>query len=376
VLHVITGLGAGGAESMLYKLVSASRDELGHSVVSLTGAGTFGCKLEADGVPVACLGMRPGQPSAIAVARLARILRRERPDVIQSWMYHANLLAGVAAIGSRIPVVWGLHHTDVDPRHAKRLTHWTRLLCARLSAALPVRIVCCAESARESHASLGYRADRMVVIPNGFVLDRFSPDAHARDRVRQELSVPAAASLVGLVARVHPDKDHENFFAAASIVAQANRDALFLLAGDGAVPSNPLLSSWIDAHGLRSRVRLLGPRSDVPRLLAALDVLASSSRSEGFPQVLGEAMLCGVPCAATDCGDSREIVGPTGRIVRPRDPAALAGAILDLLALSPGVRAAMGSAASQRIAERYDIVAITRRYVALYATVRRRRPFA
>src|SRR6266568_5186301 len=370
VMHVITGLGAGGAEAMLSKLVSANRTGgLCHSVVSLTDGGVFGGQLTASGVPVTCLGMRRGVPGPIALARLVRLLRRDRPEVVQSWMYHANLLAGVAATATRTPVVWGIHHSDVDRRNVKRLTRWTRSVSARLSGALPVRIVCCAESALRSHVGLGYRADRMVVIPNGFDLDRFAADSHARARLRHELSIPSGAPVVGLVARVHPDKDHRTFLAAAGLVAQENREVLFLLAGEGATPSNPALSASVREFGIAPRVRLLGLRSDVPRLLSALDVLVSSSRSEGFPQILGEAMLCGVPCAATDCGDSREIVGPTGRIVPPRDPVALARAIMELLALAPGDRAALGNAARERIVERYDIRVVARRYAALYAEV-------
>ncbi len=371
VMHIIAGLGAGGAEAMLYKLVAATRGEgLAHSIVSLTDRGTFGPKLEAEGVPVNCLGMRRGVPDPISLVRLLGMFRRERPDVIQSWMYHSNLLAGVAAASARIPVVWGIHHSDVDPRKAKRLTHWTRWLCARLSGSLPARVVCCADSAFQSHAGLGYRSDRMLVIPNGFVLDRFAASAQARSRVRQELSIATDAPVVGLVARVHPDKDHRNFLVAARLVTQTRRDAIFVLAGEGATSSNAALSGLIDELGIGPRVRLLGLRSDIPDLLAAMDVLASSSRSEGFPQVLGEAMLCGVPCAATDCGDSKEIIGSTGRIVSPRDPAALAQAILELLSLPSNERAALGVAARRRIVERYDIRMVARRYAALYEEIR------
>lgn len=370
VMHVITGLGAGGAEAMLYKLVSATpADGLSHSVVSLTDDGVFGAKLVADGVPVTCLGMRRGVPNPLALGRLVRLLRRRRPDVIQGWMYHANLVAGVAGSIARIPVVWGIHHSDVDPRNAKRLTNWTRSVCALLSGALPARIVSCADSALRSHVRLGYRADRMLVIPNGFVSERLAASSQARAQVRRELDIPDDAPLVGVIARVHPDKDHRNFLAAASLVSATRRDAVFLLAGDGASPSNAMLSGWIDASGMGRRVRMLGFRSDVPRLLAALDVLVSSSRGEGFPQILGEAMLCGIPCVATDCGDSREILGTTGWVVPIRDPAALARGILDALALSPSERAALGAAARERIVERYELRVVARRYADLYAEV-------
>jgi glycosyltransferase involved in cell wall biosynthesis len=369
VTHVITSLTTGGAQTALYRIISATRrDGLVHSVVSLTDEGTFGSRLATEGVPVTCLGMRPGVPDPRAVARLVGLLRREPPSLIQSWMYHANLVAGVAALLTRTPIVWSIRHSDVDPRHGKRLTHLTNTVCARLSGFIPARIVCCAESAAQSHRRLGYRANRLVVIPNGFDVGRFVKDQEAGFQVRAELSIPREAMVVGHLARFHPDKDHETMLAAAHLVIEA-RDAFFCLAGDDVEWSNPVLSARIDALGIRSRVRLLGARRDVPELLSAMDVLASSSRSEAFPQVLGEAMSCGVPCVATDCGDSREVVGPAGRIVPTRDPVALSRAILDLLGLTLDERAALGAAARARICERYELGVVGRQYESLYAEV-------
>jgi glycosyltransferase involved in cell wall biosynthesis len=355
---------------MLVKLAGSSRsDGVSHVVVSLLDGGALGARLAAEGIPVAFLRMHRGVPDPSALVRLVGLLRRHRPDVVQGWMYHANLLAGMAGAIAGIPVVWGIHHADVDPRNARRLSRWTNSLCARLSGVLPARVVCCADSALESHAGLGYRKDRMVVIPNGFELDRFGPNPAARARVRAELAISPEAPVVGVVARFHPDKDHHNFTAAAQRVAAGNARAVFVLAGEGVDGSNPQLRLWIEEAGIGDRVRLLGPRSDVPDLLAALDVLASPSRAEGFPQVLGEAMLCGVPCAATDCGDSKVIVGTHGRTVRPRDPEALAGAILELLAMPPAARASLGDAARGSIRARYDIRDVARRYLALYGEI-------
>jgi glycosyltransferase involved in cell wall biosynthesis len=375
VAHVITGLGPGGAQAMLCKLVSAMRTDTEHSVVSLMDEGLYGPQLRQEGVSVACLGLRAGAPRPGALVSLVRGLRRERPDLIQSWMYHADLLAGLAGALSRIPVVWGIHHSNVNPGEVKPMTRWTRAACAQLSGTLSARVVCCGDAALRSHLELGYRADRLVAIPNGFETDRFRPDPAARAQLRLELGVAERAPLVGLVARFHPDKDVGNFIAAARSVARRRQDVLFLLAGDAIDGENRELARLIDEAGLRSRVRLLGPRPDPQRVLAALDVLASSSRTEGFPQVLGEALLAGVPCAATDCGDSREIIGEAGRVVAPGDPEALAGAILELLGLPPEERTALGLAGRRRIQARYDINSVARRYRALYEEVlQARRP--
>jgi glycosyltransferase involved in cell wall biosynthesis len=266
-----------------------------------------------------------------------------------------------------VPVLWDIHHADVDPRHVSRSSRWTNHLCARLSGVVPERIVFRAEASAASHRGLGYRMGRALVIPNGFDVDAFRFDARAGRGVREELAIPSDAPVVGLLARVHPDKGHGTFLAAARRVLDRRPDAVFLLAGDRAVESNEELSRPIDELGLRGHVRLLGLRRDVAALLSAIDVLASSSRTEAFPLVLGEAMACGIVCAATDCGDSRQIVGDTGRIVPPGDPEALAGAIVELLSLPPAERAALGAAARTRVCERYDLRVIARRYLELYA---------
>lgn len=376
VTHVITGLGPGGAESMLHKLVGATRGRgISHSVVSLTGSGPIGDLLVAEGIPVTTLGMRRGVPELGGLARLVRLLRRERPAVVQSWMYHANLVAGIAAAAAgRIPLVWGIHHADVHPDHVRPLTRWTRGACARLSGVLPSRIVCCGDAALRSHAGIGYRALRMVAIPNGFETERFQRDRQAGDRIRTSLAIPPGAPLVGLVARFHPDKDHRNFLAAAARVAEVLPAVTFLLAGQGITWSNATLAGWIRAVGLQAHVRLLGVRHDMPAVFSALDVLALSSRAEGFPNVLGEAMCCEVPCAVTDCGDAADIVGPTGRVAPRGDASALAHAMLDLLAVSPAVRAALGRQARERVIARYDLQGVARRYAELYCELGGRRP--
>lgn len=370
VSHVITGLRPEGAQAMLAKLVLATRGAgVAHAIISLMDEGALGPALAAEGVRVSTLGMRAGVPAPGALLGLVRLLRRERPDVVQSWMYHADLLAGLAAPALGIPLVWGIHHSDVEPGHVKPLTRVTRAVCARLSGVLPDRIVCAGEAARRSHAAIGYRRDRLVVIENGFDGARFRPDAAARARIRTELAIAPDAPVVGLVARFHPDKDHATFVGAAREVAGRVEGATFVLAGDGASAENAELRRWIAAAGLTARVRLLGRRADVPAVLAAVDVLASSSRAEAFPQVLGEAMLCGVPCAVTDCGDAREIVGTTGRVAPPRDPAALGAAIAELVSLPPPARAVLGEAARARILARYELRAVAARYQAVWAAV-------
>jgi glycosyltransferase involved in cell wall biosynthesis len=368
IVHIINSFEYGGAEMMLGNLLArADRARFEPVVVSLIDAMTLADRVVAAGVPIRVLGMKPGVPDPRGVARLARLLRRERAGVIQTWMDHSNLIGGLAArLSTRCPLVWGVHHANHLPGLTKRTTLMTVAACARLSRGVPSAIVCCSEAARTAYRERGFAAAKLTVIPNGFDTEAFRPDPSARDSVRRELGLGSETRLVGLVARYDPFKDHANFLRAAGELGAAYSDVHFLMCGQGVDESNAALVAQVEGLGLRGRCRLLGPRRDVARIQASLEVAASSSVSEAFPLAVGEAMSCGVPCVATDVGDSALIVGDAGRIVPPRDPGALAGAWRDLLDLDPDPRRRLGSAARRRIRERYDLEVITRRYEDLY----------
>jgi glycosyltransferase involved in cell wall biosynthesis len=372
VVQIITGLDTGGANTMLYKLVSCTdREAFETEVVSLIDIGPIGLKIQAVGIPVRAVGMRRGVPNPLAVLRLAHWLRQDPPHVIQTWTYHADLVGGLAArLAGGIPVAWGVHHTTFDPRGTKRMSIWTIMACARLSRWLPARIVCCSEASRRGHRQLGYAADKMLVITNGFDLALFGPDPAARQSVRRELGIPEEAPLIGVVARFHPDKDHRNFVQAAARLHACVPESHFLLCGDGITWENPELARWIEAAGIRDKCHLLGRREDIPRLTAALDIASSSSSGEAFPLVIGEAMACGVPCVATDVGESAIIVGNTGVVVPPKDPQALADGWTRLLVgMSREERRGLGLAARQRIKERYSLGKIVAQYERLYESL-------
>lgn len=372
VFHVINNLYTGGAETMLYRLLS--RTDCGvfeTEVVSLIGIGPIGQKIQALGVSVRSLGMRRGVPNPLAVLRLARWLQQDPSQVVQTWMYHADLVGGLAAkLAGSIPVAWGIRHSTFDSRGTKRMSIWTAMACARLSRWLPARIVCCSEASRRVHTQLGYAADKMVVIPNGFDVTAFRPDPSARRSVRQELGIPEEAPLIGLVARFHPQKDHRNFVQAAAELTKQHPDVHFVLVGPGIEATNDGLSQLIRESGLVRNIHLLGERSDISEITAGLDIASlSSAWGEAFPNVIGEAMACGVPCVVTDIGDSARIVDNTGIVVPPRNPNALADAWDQLIKLGSDGRAQLGRAARQRIVTHFSLPEIVRRYEKLYVEV-------
>ena len=371
ILHLITGLSTGGAEIMLYKLVSKmDRDEFEIQIISLTDIGPIGEKIHDLGIPVRSLGMKRGIPDPYMLLKLTKCLRRYAPDIIQTWMYHADLVGGLAAkLDGKFPVVWGIRHSNLDSEGNKRSTVWTAKICAKLSRWLPVKIVCCSEASRRVHTALGYDPERMVVIPNGFDLNLFKPDLEGGTLVRQELGIPEDTILIGMAGRFDPQKDHRNFIKAAALLQKEIRDVQFLLCGDDITWENKKLSKWIDGTGLHSYFNLLGRRNDIPRIMNALDIASSSSYGEGFPNVVGEAMVCGVPCVVTDVGDSAIIVGNKGFVVPPRDPQALANALEGMVRLGKEKRTKLGMEARKRITENYSLEKIVSQYEKIYESL-------
>lgn len=371
-LHVITGLNDGGAEAVLYRLITSDPLDT-HHVVSLMGEGKYGRLLRDVGVSVTALDMPRGRVTWRGMIRLWRVLKQVQPDVVQTWMYHADLLGGVLARLRRIPVVWGIHNTTLEPGRSSRSTLWVARACAVLSRWVPRRIVACAQAAVSVHAGLGYDKQRMVVIPNGYDLSRFAPDVQARQRLRQSWRVGDDVPLIGMVARYDPQKDHANLIDALGRLLRQGVTFKAVLVGWCVDGANAALVGALEVAGLCGHVRLLGPTNDVPALMNALDVHVLSSRyGEAFPNVLAEAMACGTPCVTTDVGDAAYIVGETGWVVPPKDPAALAQALQAALNARSD-RAAWSkrqSACRVRIADNFSIETMVQRYRAVWREVK------
>ncbi len=369
ILFLTTGLYAGGAELMLLRLLSRlDRQRFMPSVISLIQLGPVSEKIKQLEIPVRSLGMQPGRPNIASIWRLVRWLRRDRPHIMQTWMYHADLLGGLAALlAGRIPIAWGVRHSDPLTQGYGPLTVPTVKLCARLSRWIPKRIVCCSEASRQAHVAFGYAVDKMLVIPNGVDLTALRPDPEARRVARQALAIPTEAPVIGLVGRFHPQKDHQNFVQAARLIFSKRPSVHFVLCGEGVTWDNVELAAWIDQAGIRANFRLLGRREDVPQLMASFDLATSSSCfGESFANVVSEAMSCGVPCVVTDVGDSAHIVGRTGIVVPPRDAAALAQAWERMLDLSREQLVQTGLQARQRIKDHFDLPQIVDRYQTLF----------
>lgn len=368
MLCLITALTGGGAEMMLYRLMSRlDRTKFRPQVISMMELGPVGEKIRALGVPVRSLEMSQGVPNPLAVLKLVRWLQCDKPDVIQTWMYHADLLGGLAArLAGGIPVSWGIRHSDLSLEGNRRLTLLTVKACAPISRWFPTKIVCCSEASREVHAAVGYATDKMIVIPNGIDPELFRPNPKARETIRRRLGISDDAPVIGMVGRFHPQKDHYNFVQAAQYLSRSIQDVRFLLCGEDVTWENEELVKWINDAGIRERVFLLGKRDDIPELTAAFDIASLSSMGEGFPNVVVEAMACAVPCVVTDVGESARIVGDTGVVVPRRDPQALANAWLKVLTMGGDDRKQLGLSARERVIEHYSLHQIVSRYERLF----------
>ena len=366
VLFVSSGLGCGGAETMLFSLLQhMDRRRIIPEVISLTGLGDIGQKIRDLGIPVETSNFtrKTDRFQWSSFMRLCRKINSCRPDVVQTWQYHADLVAGAAARFSGIKAIsWGVRNGDLLPGHTKRSTRIVRGISSALSHCVPKAILFNSESSRKVHIRAGYDARRTKVIPNGFDIGKYAPNPSIRRALRHELMLDEHTPLVGFVCRNDPVKNHEGFLRAASMINAGIPGVHYVLVGPGIDHDNRRLSQIIGMMGMGERVHMLGYREDISILMAAFDVLVSASHSEAFPNVLGEAMSCGVICVATNAGDSDQIIGDTGRVVPLRDMESLAEGVLAVLAMSKAERTALGMKARARIERKFEIGKIAVEY--------------
>jgi glycosyltransferase involved in cell wall biosynthesis len=368
ILHVITGLNTGGAESMLAKLLSGMDPARFTSrVLCLLTPGPLAERVRAAGVEVESLGLDRGLPTPGALWRAVACMRRFAPDLVQTWLYHADLLGLVAAKLAGIPrVAWNLRCSDMELDKYRPLTRWTFKANALLSG-WPDAVLANSQAGVDLHRAKGYRPKRFALIPNGFDTERFAPDHAAGAAVRAEAGIPEAAPVVGMVARFDPMKGHETFFNAAAQIAREVPGVRFLLCGDGVSRDNPELTMLARLAGVLDKLHLLGRREDAARVMNAMNLfMLSSSFGEGFPNVLGEAMACGIPCVATQVGDAALVLGDAGVAVPPREPRALARAATRVLSMTQIERSALGWSGRQRVLANYALPLVCRQYEDLY----------
>ena len=332
ILHVITGLNNGGAEGVLYRLCKYD-NICQHVIISMMGEGKYGPLLKDLGIEVHCLNMPQGRLSILGLWRLFKLISNNKPDVVQTWMYHADLIGGlVARFAGMKHVFWNVRHTTLDPGKSKRSTIWVAKVCAIISGWVPRKIVYCAHKAKAVHEATGYKKGKAEIIHNGFDFTQFSIDNFSRAAFRSELGLNNDVSLIGMVGRYHPQKDHISLIKALCLVKKQNYNFKLVLIGRELNAINQTFLNHIRDNRLTENVILLGQRTDISTVMNGLDLhILSSSFGEAFPNVVAEAMLCGTPCVVTDVGDAALIVGESGWIVPPKELQSLANSIMQAL---------------------------------------------
>lgn len=372
IFHIITGTNVGGAEIVLERTLSAiDRTRFENSVLSLLPSGPIAEKISQHGPSVSSLDMARGYPGPSQLLRFIKTVRSSRPDLIHGWMYHGSLAATVAwrLKGKKSPLIWSIHHSlnkiEQEPPMTQRIVRQLARWSGR-----PAAIIYCSKTSQRQHEAVGFERERAVFIPNGIDTTSFQPDAGARGRLQSLLGVDQNRTLVAVIGRVDPMKDHANAIRAAGRVIARGKSIQLILIGRDADSDNDALMDLINAEKMQDNITLLGQRNDIQSLMPGLDILMSSSAwGEAFPLVVAEAMATGVPVVATDLGDTKFLIDDTGFVVPPRDPDALASAIETIVDMDPNERRALGAKARERISTNFALDSVTRMYEDVYARV-------
>lgn len=324
VLHIITGLNDGGAEATLDRLCRADKNNK-HYIISMMDLGKYGLHLKESNISVDTLNMPQGKLTFKGLFKLYKLIKKNKPDAVQTWMYHADLVGGIIARFSGVKnISWGIHHSNLTPGDCKKSTILIAKLCSYLSYIIPRNIICCADYAAKVHAGIGYCQSKLKVIYNGYDLDLFYNSNINKNKIKKEFNIPDTTVLLGMVGRFHPFKDHENLIKSLNILKKQGYNFKCLLVGKGMECDNVGLISWLVNNNVKDNVILAGSRDDIPNVMNGLDIHLLSSSSEAFPNVLNEAMACGTPCVTTNVGDAATIVSKLGWVANIKKPDELA----------------------------------------------------
>ncbi|MCT8264023.1 glycosyltransferase [Proteus terrae] len=331
IIHIITGLNNGGAEGVLYRLCKYDLANE-HVVISLTTDGKYGSMLRDIGVNVICLHLKSFSSILPSLINLYKIIKKEKPYIVQTWMYHADLIGGIIArLAGVKKIYWNIRQTNLIKGKSKKTTILIAKICSKISSFIPYKIICCANEAKKTHVDLGYKDENMVVIPNGFDFSQYENLHH--NEIKEQLGIPQSSICIGMVARFDPQKNHFLLLDAFEKIYK-NRNIKLILIGSNITNNNKILVEYIKKKNIEQETILLGERKDIPEIMSLLDIhILSSSFGEGFPNVLVEAMASETPCIATDVGDSSLIISDCGWIIPPNNLDKLVSALNSALSI-------------------------------------------
>ena len=323
IVFIIRALNYGGAERQLVNLVKAMDKEKFNPTVLSFYSGPLAQELIKGNVRTIALEKKGRWDALGFLWRLYRTIKALKPNAIHGYLAFPNVLTiMLKPFFPKTKMVFGLRASNVDYSRYDKVTQAMDSIQSYLSRFADLIIV--NSKAGFKHAlGKGFPEKKMMVIPNGIDTERFKPNPEAGLSVRHEWGVKDDEILIGVVGRLDRNKDHPTFLNAASLLAKQNANVRFLCLGTGPEEYRKKLLALEGSLDLSNRVIWSNTRSDMPAVFNALDISCSSSITEGFSNIIGEAMACGVPCVVTDVGDSSYIVGETGIVVPPSDPEAL-----------------------------------------------------
>lgn len=364
ITHIIIGLNVGGAELMLKRLVEGTQSpgQVRHSIISLTDLGTVGKQLLSAGFDVRYLGLKGALTLPKVLFKLRQEIKRQKPNVVQTWMYHADVLGGLAAKSLKVDrIIWNVRNTNFG---LNGLMHKLLIrLSALISKYVPDRIVYVSQSAQESHEEAGYDPVKSLIINNGFSINKYHRESD-RDELRKELRFRKQDIVICSVGRYAPSKDHLTFIKAIKVAIGKNPNIKALMIGLNIDDTNQTLVNEIGNY--TQYFYLAGQRNDIPRIFNCVDVFCLHSITEGFPNVLGEAMSSALPCITTKAGDAELILNDCRYTVDIRDFDELASKVNQMSNMSSVERAALGENNKDIILERYTLEHILNKYLVLY----------
>lgn len=361
ILHLIMSMNKGGAEGCLYRLVTFQVHHK-HIILTLLPDGYYTHKLREIGIEVISLSSKRKKFSLVSLFRLIRYISYYKPDLIQSWMYHSNFLTIFLKLYFiSLPIYWNIRHSNLIWPGTRFRTILIDRLCALFSSLVPKKIIYCGNNPKNVHEKVGYNTEKSIVIFNGFEtkLPIYREQAIQKNKVK--------TFIIGCVARYDYQKDHENLFDAIRIfINETNISVKLVLAGTNVVPENNELVEKIAARNLLEHTALLGFLEDPSVVYRSIDCLVlSSSCGEGFPNVLAEAMLMGVPAISTDVGDASMIVLNDHFLVKPNSSSALADAMIHLWKQSQDLCYNYGDVSEscyRKIADNFSVEKMSQQY--------------
>jgi glycosyltransferase involved in cell wall biosynthesis len=367
IVHLITGLGNGGAENMLFKLINhIDNDQFETVVISMTDKGFFGEKIKNKGIKLYTLNMKHSKHIFKSLFKLLKIVKKEKPDILQTWMYHADIFGVVVKIFfPKIKLFWNIRHSKLIKGVDKNSTIFIAKLCALFSN-ITKYIICGSNAAKTTHISMGYTPKKMEVIQNGFNLASYKPRVESNKIIKNELNIPDEGFVIGHVGRFHPIKNHRLLIEAFIELSKKHKNLYLILAGRNVDLNNTELNRIISKSKVSENIFLLGQQEDIMKIMHSMDVFVLPSLSEGFPNVLGEAMACGISCIASDVGDCREIIGNTGIMLNSIDKDELKKSIEKFILFDANTRRKMSVLSRERIENNFNIVNKINEYEILY----------